>query len=369
MKEPKQGVDWKRGLIPVGLMLIFVVLGYWGGTTLANSSFDLKAPGDLGLVSAILTALAAIYLVILTHELGHLTAGKLAGMRPILLVVGPLKLTASNNGWKIELNTNMALAGGLAACMPLKTENLKNNFLLMIAGGPFTSLLGGLLGFVAYKILPDSSYWNFFSLLFGVTAAAIFLVTMIPAKTSGFMTDGAQLLSLLRGGLDVEQRTLFVVLQAESMKGVRPRDYSPEIIQRLLSIKSNPMMDASVHLIAYYYHLDRGDIEQAWQSLQNTLVVEKQIPEGMKQALYLEYAFFLAALRADAQSARQYLQKSAGALVEKQSILRAEAAVLFAEGNVSEAREKAMQALKHTNHTFDVGGAIAEREWLNKYIN
>ncbi len=369
MKEQKQGVDWKKGLIPVGLVLICGALGYWGGTMLANSNFELKAPGDLGLVSAILTALAAVYLVLLTHELGHLTAGKLAGMRPILLITGPLKLTASNNGWQVGLNTNLGLAGGLASCMPVKTENMKNSFLAMIAGGPFTSLLGSLLGFLIYKLLPDSSYWSFFTLLFSVTAAGIFVVTMIPAKTSGFMTDGAQILSLLRSGLDVEQRTLLVVLQAESMKGVRPRDYSAEIIQRLLSIKSNPMMDASVHLIAYYYHLDRGDIEQAWQSLQNTLVAEKQIPEGLKQALYLEYAFFLAALRADAQSARQYLQKSAGALVEKQSILRAEAAVLFAEGNVSEAREKALQALKHSKHTFDIGGAIAEREWLNKYIN
>lgn len=370
MSNSKQEMDWKKTTITLGMLLFFGAAGYWGGKLLANSStMDLKTSEDLGVGSAILVALAALYLVLLTHELGHLLFGKLAGMRPFLLITGPLKLVATQKGWQVSLNTNLSLAGGLAACMPVSIDTLRKDLLWLAAGGPITSLLGSLLGFLLYLFVPDGSGWGFFGLLFGFTAAAIFIVTLVPAKTSGYMTDGAQILSLLRGGLEVEQLALILLLQAESLNGVRPRDYSPEILQRLLSIRSNPMIDSTVNLLAYYHHLDRGDVTQAGQALDSVLASENDLPEGLKQAVYLEAAFFQAACRKQAQPARQFFQRSGGALIEKHTLLRSEAAVLVAEGRLPEAHAKASQAQLLFERAFDQGSARAEKDWLHQYLD
>jgi len=369
MSKSKSGTDWKKTAVTLVMIFLFAAAGYAGGNLLANSAIDLKTSNDLGIVSAILIALVALYLVLLTHELGHLLFGKLAGMRPFLLITGPLKMVATQKGWQVSLNTNIALAGGLAACMPVRTETMRRDLLWLVAGGPLTSLLGSLLGFLLYALVPDGSSWNFFGLLFGVTAGAIFLVTLVPAKTSGFMTDGAQILSLLRGGIEAEQRALILILQAESLNGIRPRDYSPEILQRMLSTRCNPAMDASVDLLAYYHHLDRGDVEQAGQLLDQILARENDLPEGLKQAVYLEAAFFQAACRKQPQLARQFFQRGGGALTEKHTLLRSEAAVLFAEGHFSEAREKFSKAQLLFETAFDIGGAQAEKEWLDRYID
>jgi hypothetical protein len=369
MTQEKRKHKWRKTITQFGGVVLLGFLGYQAGGFLARRSESIQFPDGLNILSAMTIALAAIYLVLLTHELGHLLAGKLAGMRPFLFITGPLKLTATKNSWSVGLNTSLALAGGLAACMPGKSDNLKNSLLIMVAGGPLASLLGSLLGLGLYFSLPATSLWSFFFFLFAITAAGIFFATMLPAKTSGFMTDGAQILSLLRDGADAEQRALLVVLQAESMSGVRPREYSHDLIERLLSTHGNPMIEASAQLIAYLRHLDRNEIEQAGRALNNALAYEADLPEGFRQAFYLEYAYFQAAHQADVATARAYLQKSHGAIVEKHSRLRAEAAVLFAEGQTTEARGKAAQALRLADHSYDSGSAAAEKEWLQRLID
>ncbi len=370
MEEKKPTQKLKAILVQVGVMALLILAGYGAGALMGRmvDKNDASAQ-NLGVVQALLMALVIIYLVLLTHELGHLLAGKLAGMRPFLLITGPLKITATQRGLQVGLNTNLALAGGLAACMPASTDNLRKNLLVMTAGGPAASLLGAILGLSVFGLNQDSTFWSFVSLVFGATSLGICIVTLFPTTTSGFMTDGAQILSLLRGGAEVEQRALLVILQAESMKGVRPRDYSPELIERLRAIRGMPLLEASTALLIYYHHFDRGDMEAARNAIESALALEKQLPEGLKQAFYLEYAFFQAAHLSDAATARQFLQKSSGALAEKHTILRSEAAVLFAEGQPATAREKALKAIQLAHRAFDAGGAAAEAEWVQRYTH
>ncbi len=352
-------------------VLVFAFFGLTGlgiGTLLGRLTPKPGPALSLTIPQVILIGLAAIYLALLTHELGHLLAGKLAGMRPFLLITGPLKVFATQKGLQIGLNRNLSLAGGLAACLPQTTDNLKRQLLIMAAGGPLSSLLGGLIGLGLLFTLPSESTWKYASLLFGVTALAIFVVTSIPGKTSGFQTDGGQILSLLRGGNDVEQRALLVILQAESLKGTRPRDWPTDILRRLLEMRTDSMLNAATGLMHYYHALDSGDLARAEESLQTLLKDETQLPEGLKQSTYLEQAFFQALYRGDASSAEKFFCKSAGALVEKSTILRAEAALLFAQGQREQARQKAAEAIRQSNHSFDVGAAVAEREWLQPIL-
>lgn len=352
----------------IAVMALFALFGLGVGAFLGRLTTSTGPVPALSIPLLVLLSLAAIYLVLLTHELGHLLAGKLAGMRPFLLITGPLKVFATQNGLQIGLNRSLALAGGLAACLPQTTDNLKRQLLAMAAGGPLTSLAGGVFGLLAFFLLPPDSYWKYTGAIFGVTALATFVVTSIPGKTAGFQTDGGQILSLLRGGADVEQRALLVILQAESLQGTRPRDWSSDILRRLLEVRTTPLLDAAAGLMNYYHALDSGDLTRAETALQTLLENETQLPEGMKQAVYLEQAFYLALHRGDADLAVQFLRKSTGALVEKSTILRSEAAVLFAQGQHEQARQKAVQAIQQADRSFDVGTAVAEREWLQPIL-
>ncbi|MCS6992693.1 MAG: hypothetical protein N2117_03925 [Anaerolineales bacterium] len=367
--KPQAFETIRKVLKQVGVIAFFTLAGLGVGVLLRRLDFNPGPLPALSIPQVILIGLAAIYLVLLTHELGHLLAGKLAGMRPFLLITGPLKVFATQNGLQIGLNRNLSLAGGLAACLPRTTDNLRRQLLIMAAGGPLTSLLGGVVGMGLFFLLPPESLWKVFGLLFGVTALAIFIATSIPGKTAGFQTDGGQILSLLRGGADVEQRALLVILQAESLQGVRPREWSADILRRLLKMRATPMLDAAAQLMNYYHALDSNDPTRAEESLRTLLQNEAELPEGLKQAVYLEQAFFLALYREDTNAADTFFRKSAGALVEKSTLLRAEAALLFAQGQRDQARQKAEQAIRHASQSFDRGAAVAEREWLQPILS
>lgn len=359
----------KKVLKQVIVFTLFGLAGLGIGTLLGRLDGPSRPVVPLSLPQIILIALAAIYLALLAHELGHLLAGKLIGMRPFLLITGPLKVFATQKGLQIGLNRNLSLAGGLAACLPQKTDQLKRQLLIIAAGGPLSSLLGSLFGLTLFFMLPPESPWKYAGFLFGVISLVIFAVTIIPGKTAGFQTDGGQILSLLRGGQDVEHRALLVILQAESLNGIRPRDWSTDILRRVLELRTTPMLDAVAGLMRYYYALDSGDLPCAEESLQTLLTNEAQLPEGLKQAVYLEQAFFVALHRSDAHTAGQFFRKGAGAPVEKSTALRAEAALLFAQGQREQARHKAAEAIRQSNQSFDVGAAVAEREWLQPILN
>ncbi|MBI4926426.1 MAG: hypothetical protein HY835_01580 [Anaerolineae bacterium] len=234
----------------------------------------------------------------------------------------------------------------------------------MTAGGPLVSLVSGLIGLLVHALWLSGTFWGFASFIFGITSLAIFVVTIFPGKTSGFMTDGAQILSMLRGGEEGEQRALFFILQAESMQGTRPRDYTAAILARLSALKGTPLMNTSAQLIVYYHLLDRGDIQQAEQTLLSLSQHTEELPDVFKKAISLENAFFLAAHRQDATSAQSYLSAAKGALVEKHSMLRAEVAVLWAQGKMDEAQDLARQFDQLASRSIDRGSAIAEREWV-----
>jgi hypothetical protein len=310
----------------------------------------------------------AIFLVILTHEIGHLLGGKIAGMQPILMIVGPFQVNFTKKGVQFSINTNLGFAGGLAACMPTNTRDINRQFLLLIMGGPLSSLLSGMIGLTLYLTLPTTTLLPIFFLIFGLIALVIFVVTMIPAQSSGFMTDGAQMLALWRGGTEIAKRNLMVTIHAQSMQGTRPRDYSPEIVAQALEPCGNPLYDAAAQVTAYAHHLDNGDIERAKNHLQTALEMEENASSPMGKIAALEYAFLLAATENDALNARTHFQKSTGALTEKSAILRTEAAVLWAEGKMDEARKKAGQALHHYRRALDVGTATAESDWIARYL-
>ncbi len=85
--------------------------------------------------------LPAVYLCIAFHELGHLTAGLLAGFDVRSCTVGGLSLSRNRGRWKVSFHWRRLLDGGSAGVLPLKGRPRLRDYGWMIAGGPIASVL------------------------------------------------------------------------------------------------------------------------------------------------------------------------------------------------------------------------------------
>ena len=106
----------KPGLWRVlGIGLVGGALGAGVGYGLASVLPGLMAVGDFSKaqkLGVLALGAPAFGLGILVHELGHVAGGKLAGFRFLLLLVGPLKLQRTPEGFRFGLNRSANVAGG-----------------------------------------------------------------------------------------------------------------------------------------------------------------------------------------------------------------------------------------------------------------
>jgi hypothetical protein len=104
--------------------------------------------------------------------------------------------------------------------------------------------------------------------------------------------------------------------------------------------------------------------------LDQAIAINTYYPDLFRGSLFLEAAYFEAHIRGHAELARQWFNKIQDtALLDPAALLRAEAAVLLAEGDQAGARVKAEQGIIWTQRDrFMVGNAIAENEMLQSLL-
>jgi hypothetical protein len=106
--------------------------------------------------------------------------------------------------------------GGIAATLPTKQgTSLRRQLLVLIAGGPLASLFLAILA-IALASVSGPRLAAYFTIVAG-TSFAIFLVTLIPMRVGGFMSDGLQLIDVLKGGSAAIDRGALMQLFAQSL--------------------------------------------------------------------------------------------------------------------------------------------------------
>jgi hypothetical protein len=313
----------------------------------------------LALIPLILLALAF-------HELGHAAGGLLAGFRLIALVAGPLQAIATAQGLRIGLNRNADQGGGTAITLPMDGQNLQRRLMVVVGGGPLSSLLLALVaGVVAIYLLPPAPELGALAGMTGLASLAIFLATISPVSSGGVLNDGAQLLSLLKGGPQAELRHPYLEIQAISLQGVRPRDWPIATLIKVFTGSDQRDDDwAAAGLLAYYHALDRGDAAAAGGFLEQVLGSYASYSLGTRSDLALEAAFYRARYCQDPIQGRDWLQRGRDGIFGPHIRLRAEAAVLLAESQPELAAQKAREGLGETAKFYDRGLAQAEAEWI-----
>lgn len=317
----------------------------------------------------LLCAAAASLIAVTAHELGHLIAGLAVGFRFRLFAVGPLKIVPRGRHLVIRLNTDMSLATGITICCPVGGNNLRLRMAAFMLGGPLSNMLVALVLLVETRPSCLLAYhsrsgteWNVLlatldnaTILFSL---AVFAVNVLPLPI--YVTDGRRAWNLLGRGSVAEREAALLQLYLSHREGVRPRDANVDAIMKATDVRDASTHEAIGNQFAYAWALDRGEVADAGRYLDRALALRNRISKPFLPALLFEAAYYTALYRGDAATARGYVRMSdRGTGVAPTLRVRAEAAMLAAEGKYEQAEELANTGLDRLAPSEE-----RERQWL-----
>ena len=346
-------------------------LALWSGSV---STATLPRPGAWPLAVAWTALLLAAFLAVFVHELGHILAGMLVGYQAFLLIVGPFRIERSATQWHLHWNRELLLYGGLAGAMPrgrLSSGQLTRRLAAFTAGGPLTSLVAGGLG---WWVLPPVRFstdataaWLFAATLgqaFAFGSLLIGVITLVPGRTAGFLTDGARLRLLAMGGPAAEREAALQGIFGASMAGVRPRDWPSELVAMALRAEDDSVLHVVACQLAQMQAADAGDTPRARHLLESVLARVDAVPALGQPALYYDAARQLARW-GDVERARDLVSRGGTAVGGPALQPLAELAILVADGAYEEARLRVAGAGQAIEAMLDRGHAAWLRDELD----
>jgi hypothetical protein len=171
------------------------------------------------------------------------------------------------------------------------------------------------------------------------------IATLLPMKTGSFYTDGSRLLMLRKGGEEAERWAAMAALTGMNQAGVRPREYDAGLLTKVLDGKDESFDGVGAALIAYAWHLDRGEMEQAQRALTYAVTYRDCWPKPFHPFIFAEELYLNSIHGVPTPEQEMRLARvKASQPVEKHMRLRAEAAILSFEGKYEEARNVMAEA-------------------------
>lgn len=304
--------------------------------------------------AATMAFLAAMFLGVLIHELGHVAAGILAGFEFSQLLVGPCLLCRESGGHKLRFVPKRILVlGGHTVMFPRSTANLRRDFAVFVAGGPIATTLS----FLVLAVIPVGSIW--WGVLLANLLLAVFCWT--PMAIAGQMTDGRHLLTLARGGPSGELFAAILYLLAIDSRGAAPRDWPPEIVERLAAEAPGRGYNEHAATMLYIHRADVGDSVAMADALEKVLANSSRMAAAARRMYLAEAAYFMAIHRHEAAVAEAWLadaRKVKGGVALKDWDASASSAVSFARGDYQEARRLANLSIARLDRMSRVRGSV-----------
>lgn len=228
---------WTRKLMELGAGLLF---GVPVGVLMARADWPGQwhaATGGLPVWAAFLLLPLAFWVamkgVTTLHELGHWCAGRWAGMRPMTLMVGRLRMDWQDGRGQVSWHP-MGMPGGLMIMEPAAKQGpaARRGLMLYMSGGV---LANAATAFLAGLAAWSSAGWG--QPLWGMVAIfAAFqgVLNLLPLRMGGFRTDGLRLKGLLQERPDTLVELALERLMKHSMAGQRHRDWDMAPLHALL---------------------------------------------------------------------------------------------------------------------------------------
>ena len=364
-KAPAKTFTFTKLLSIVLFAMLGMVAGFFIGKGLKTLP-ELTSKIDALLWWDLLLLPLSFLLVLAVHEAGHLLGGFRKGMRFLLYIVGPFQLTRTASGIRFNWIFNLGTFGGLAAATPDPDLPIRPQFLSLIAGGPLASLVLAAIGFALFLLVDGRVGAH--ALIIALFSALIFIVTAVPSRAGGFMSDGMQFIEVLRGGDAVLERQQLTGLMAQSMAGIRPRDWKADWLEPAAQEGAgDPMRRVAIRMMALLMAEDRGQTAAADAHADWLAEHTDDYPQGFRQSLTLELCLH-ALSRGNATAAKMWMAQSKGGVVDKARRALAEAEIAFEDGDKSLALGKELEARSQLKHGMDAGLSLLTAERLQALL-
>ena len=167
------------------------------------------------------------------HEYGHVLGARIMGMTPYLLHIGPLQMWALKRGWRMRWRRQRRGYGGMVMAYLNPYAGPRNQYLVMIAGGPAANLIAAVVTalLAVYTQQPDIN-----AFLYGISGfnLAMAVANLLPRRLP-FANDGMLLLVWLKGMDEDSLGFLVSHLDGLSVNGVTAENLPQDLLQKLES--------------------------------------------------------------------------------------------------------------------------------------
>ncbi|MFY9235107.1 MAG: site-2 protease family protein [Fimbriimonadaceae bacterium] len=289
---------------------------------------------------AVLLFAAGLILLVALHELGHIVAGKLVGFRFHSIQVGPFRLSKTTTGFHFGL-TSTLWAGGLASMLPQNPQDLVKRYRWFAAGGPIASFL---------PVIPcviGTIYENKLAALLLLPSIMGLMGSATPrgmGEDDDLKSDGEIIAESFREPEQLRRKLLLWSVFAAWESGERPRDWPIHMLDNLNASELEGEQLLAVYLLRYYHQIDADRLREALAEIAAAFAVNLDEPNNSFAMMALLEAAYAHARSGDAVLARARLQQAETPEHLERIRLRAEAAVLFAEGKGDASKEVAERA-------------------------
>jgi hypothetical protein len=280
----------------------------------------------IGIVGFGLSVLAAFYLMLAIHELGHVAAGLCVGFRCRSLRIGPLVFS---HPFRVSFYWGPgAVVNGVADMIPVAAGKLAGRGAVMVLGGPVANILSALV----VLLLPTPI--NVFSGLFVVCSIANGVNDLFPFESRLGVSDGRRIGMLLRQTARGERWLALLRLGGELNDGVLPESFSADFLAKAIAVRDDSADTVNAHAIAFLVAFHQHKDHEAARQLETCLACSGRATPALREALISDAAVFQAKRRKRADLADQWLAEIPVSTRHAWFRSRAEAATLEARGDI-----------------------------------
>jgi hypothetical protein len=310
-KPPRIAGDGTSGLLDGATWLLAIAGYFWGMSWWHRWGNAQHLSATYGYQSW-LQILAAILIVIILHESGHVITGLALGMKLRAVIIGPFQWRIRDGRWKFQFLPAKCLSfGGAAGLVPTNPKQSRWREICMGAAGMLVNLLTGLIALfaaLAAKGQPYERSWEFLAYFSAISLLA-FATNLAPMRSETNYSDGARIYQLLRGGPLADYYRVLSLVGSTTVTPLRPRDFDIESIQRASLSFTQGRHALLLRLFASYYFLDCGKIPQANEEIAEAERIYLESATDIPAELHTDFIFSNAILSRDAAGARQWWER------------------------------------------------------------
>lgn len=253
-------------------------------------------------------ALVAGLLCTVTHELGHVWAGKKNGF-----VFSSMTIWCLN--WKRvkkKIKFSFVMFGdesGFTEMIPTKTENLAQSYKKLASGGykaSFVVMILGLIPLIITLILQTQwiNIWGYsvLTMLFPL-GAYYFFGNALPTATNGIKNDGAVVYHIKKETDEIKVSLNLLSIQAQLFSGKTPSEIDKSFYFDLPQLPEDNFVFAMLLNARYYYYLDLGDKENILSVSERINSILEYMPKTLRYPFMTDLLYNACVVEKDEETA------------------------------------------------------------------